>query len=76
MNVFYNKQSYNGVEAFDEAAKLWNLEFIQLERGEFHADLTQFGDSEMTFASCRLNRRLHQRGESPENCYTFALHAS
>jgi len=74
MNIFHNKQSYRAVESFDEAAKLWNLEFIQLERGDFYADLIQFGDSEIIVGCCQWNRRLHQRGGSPKNYYTFALH--
>ena len=44
MDIFLNKQLYHAVESFDEAAKLWDFEFIQLDRGGFFADLIQFGD--------------------------------
>lgn len=74
MNIFLNKQQFCAVETFDEAAKLWDFEFIQLDRGDFFADLIQFGDPEMVIGTCQWNRQLHQQGTSPKNFYTFAIH--
>lgn len=74
MDIFLNKRLYHAVESFDEAAKLWDFEFIQLDRGGFFADFIQFGDQEMIIGTCHWNRQLHQKGTSPRNYYTFALH--
>lgn len=74
MSFFHLKQQYHTVEAFDTAAKLWDFEFIQLDRGIFFADLVQFGDHEVVIGTCHWNRYLQQRGSAPASFYTFAIH--
>jgi len=74
MSVFFTAESYNDYDAYVEAARSWDLDFIQLGPGRFLAELLTFGDVDIQIATVRYNKLLLQEGSAPANCYTFAIH--
>ena len=74
MSVFFTEESYTNFDAYVEAAKQWDLDFIQLGPGRFIADLLMFGDDDLQIATVIYNKLLLQRGSAPQKGYTFAVH--
>lgn len=74
MSVFFNAEFYTDFEAYVEAAKQWDLNFIQLGPGRFIADLLMFGDDDLQIATVIYNKLLLQKGSAPQKGYTFAVH--
>lgn len=74
MSDFFISQSYTDFNAYVDAVKTWDLEFIQLSPGKFHADLLKFGDEDLVIGKVQYNKLLLQNGSAPANGYTFAIH--
>lgn len=73
MSYFF-AQSYSDFDVYNESVKNWDLEFVQLGHGQFHADLVQFGDEDLQIGRVHYNKLLLQNGSAPPAGYTFAIH--
>jgi len=71
-NILIN-QNFNSFEGFASAAHSWDVDFLQIERGRFEANLVQFISGGLQFAQAFFNRGLDQRGASPEGVWSFAI---
>lgn len=65
--------AFDDVDQFTEATRGWDLDFWQLERGRFRAELSQIGLSGVHLSKASFNRRLHQTGLPPKGGRTFAI---
>lgn len=70
---FAIKARFDDFDAFTAAAFQWNLQFNQLDRGAFAAELTHVGCGPVLLGECRLERKMHQQGDSPPGCWTFGV---
>lgn len=68
-------QEFTDFDAFEAAAKGWNLDYLQLDPGGFRASLTQLMTENVVISRCSLGRRFLQRGETPPGFRTFGLAA-
>ncbi|MEP4079695.1 helix-turn-helix domain-containing protein [Haloferula sp.] len=68
-------QEFSDFDSFEAAAKGWNLDFLQLDPGEFRASITQLMTAKVVINRCTLGRRFLQRGETPPGFRTFGLSA-
>lgn len=64
---------FSDFEEFTESTRSWDLDFIQLDRGTFKAELNQIGLDGVQILHARFNRQLLQRGSSPKGMQTFAF---
>ena len=64
---------FSDFDAFAESTRSWDLDFIQLDRGTFKAELNQVGLDGVQILHARFNRQLLQRGSSPKGMQTFAF---
>jgi len=58
-----------------ETARAWDLEFSQLDRGDFDGKLAQFGNERLNLSYARFNRHLFQKGAPPQGLRTFVIPA-
>ncbi len=72
---FATKCQFDDFDAFTEASYQWDLEFNQLDKGEFNASLNQVVSGGVSVSECRFNRKLLQKGDSPSNAWTFGVPA-
>ncbi len=63
---FLIKKRFQDFDEFSEAARGWDLDICQLDRGKFNADLLQFGLGNVMVIKANFNRRTYQRGEAPK----------
>jgi len=64
---------FQDYDEFIDTVHAWELDFIQLEPGEFHVELMQIGiDTSLISRAC-FNRLVHQRGNPPQDFRTFAV---
>jgi len=70
--IFIN-YDFRDFETFARTAKEWDADFLQLDGGEFRAQLTQLMSGNHLFTFSKLNRKLYQRGSPPKNLWTFAI---
>jgi AraC family ethanolamine operon transcriptional activator len=68
--------SFEDVDALTEAARAWDLEFTQLERGGFRGALAQAVAGDLNVGWARFDARLEQRGSTPPDMVTFAVPAT
>ncbi|ARN73189.1 helix-turn-helix domain-containing protein [Oceanicoccus sagamiensis] len=66
----------HSVEEFNQSIDSWELEFTQLERGQFYSQQTLVYSQHSLALRVHFNRRLLQRGIAPANFITFGLRAS
>ena len=71
--VFFLHQKFHDFEAYRENARNWDLDYYQLDRGDFSSELLMFGNTTTLFTRARLGRRLLQKGASPSGLITFGL---
>jgi len=64
---------FTDFEEFTQATRAWDLDFIQLDRGNFETEITQVGVGDVLLAQASFNRFIDQRGSSPPGLYTFAI---
>jgi AraC-like DNA-binding protein len=67
------KFEFENFEEFAQAVLGWNLDFKQLDRGHFKADIHQIQTSEVLITKAKFNRNLLQKGESPRGMRTFGI---
>ena len=65
--------TFGDFDAFASAVRDWRLEFIQLDRGPFHADLRQVGGGVFQLGQASFGSRLHQEGETPPGLRSFVV---
>lgn len=68
---FFNK--FREHDAFSQAVQGWDLDFMQLDRGKFKADVLQAATARSLFGYGSFNRSFDQRGSSPPGVWTFAI---
>lgn len=74
MSTFLVEQSFTDFDLYCESIREWDLEFIQLGRGNFQAEILQFGDQDLQIGQVQYNKLLLQNGSAPRGGYTFAIH--
>lgn len=70
--IVINKNFVN-FEGFASTAHARDVDFLQIEKGRFEANLTQFVYDDLQFAKACFNRGLDQKGASPKGVWTFAI---
>lgn len=70
--VYFLKCQSRDVDHLNAIIRGWDFSFRQLDRGEFIADVIQFGDRKHHFDYLRMNRMVVQGGTSPPGVWTFA----
>jgi len=71
--TFFLHQHINDFDEFCSNARHWDMEYRQLEAGQFFSELLMFGDPTILFARAQLHRSMIQQGSSPQGLITFAL---
>ena len=74
-NFFFSKQ-FHDLEDFSSSVYSWDVDFRQIDSGNFRSRLLQVDLGTFQFGHAHFNRQLIQRGSSPPNLYTFALPAN
>lgn len=64
---------FNDFDDFRSSVIKWNIDFLQLDRGKFKADLIQVDLESCNFVHSHINRHIHQRGSPPAGLQTFAI---
>ena len=72
-DITFINGKFQELELFAHTARAWDIDFFQLDRGEFRADLTRFISGNLQFGTTRINRKIQQRGSAPEKLWSFAL---
>ena len=65
---------FDSYELLAAHATNWDIDFIQLSPGPFHALFTQFIDSDFLFSNSYFANHLHQRGTAPKGKINFSIH--
>jgi AraC family ethanolamine operon transcriptional activator len=71
-NVILNT-IFNDFEDFSSSTKAWDLDFRQLDRGSFSAEMKQAFIGSTQFCHLKLNRLMEQLGNPPKDLFTFAI---
>jgi len=72
-STFVLKKDYNNFDQFLDEVQSWQLDFMQLDRGNFRGRVTQVIAPGFQFARARFQRRLHQAGQTPCGLKTFVV---
>jgi AraC-like DNA-binding protein len=72
MGIF-QKHCFSNLNDFLELVHNWDLDFRQLDRGQFKGTLLQYGFEEAQVGITAVNRKFDQRGVAPEKLITFAM---
>ena len=67
---------FDDIDVLADAARAWDLDFTQLERGAFRGELAQAVASDLNVAWARFDARMEQRGSTPPGMVTFAVPAT
>ena len=70
---FLIKNSFSDFDDFAHTIQDFDLDFLQLDTGDFNANLVQLATGKSIFAHFQFNRRLDQRGSPPPENWTFAI---
>jgi len=60
-------QKFNDFEEFAQITKLWDLDFRQIDRGAFEADLLQIASPDLQVSKGKFNRKLFGQIASETN---------
>jgi len=71
--AFYLHQHINDFDEFCTSALNWNMDYRQLETGQFSSELLIFANANIIFARAQLNRRMIQHGLPPQGLITIGL---
>ena len=71
--IYHARQKFSDFEVFSEAARNWNVDFRQLDRGRLDAEHMFLGTAETQIMRVRLGRKFHQFGAAPTSGRTIAL---
>jgi AraC family transcriptional regulator, ethanolamine operon transcriptional activator len=66
-------QKFTDFDLFAHITKMWDLDFRQIDSGDFQADVLQIASPSWQIGEGKFNRKLDQRGSSPFGLRTFAL---
>jgi AraC family ethanolamine operon transcriptional activator len=66
-------QLFQDFEHLAKAIRGWDVDFRQLDRGQFQANVTQVDTSAALVTEAVFNRRLDQKGGAPPRAWTFAI---
>lgn len=69
------KSQFGDFEEFAQTIQGWGLDFLQLDCGQFSADVHQIGTPEVLISEARFNRHLIQKGSQPREMRTFVIMA-
>jgi len=72
MDIF-QQHCFSNLNDFLELVHSWDLDFRQLDRGEFKGTLLQYGFEEAQVGIGIFNRKFDQRGVAPKNLVSFAM---
>lgn len=72
MKSFRINTQFQDYDSFVDQVCSWDLNFIQLNSGKFHAELFQYGDPEFLLSSLSIDRTMHQKGTAP-GLWTFGI---
>jgi hypothetical protein len=64
---------FDDFEDFAFSIKAWGLDFRQLDRGSFRAEMKQACIGSTQFCHVKLNRLMEQLGNPPKDLFTFAI---
>ncbi len=67
---------FSDFDHFTEVARSWDLDFYQLDRGKFVAELLQKGGASAQLGEARFSRGLEQYGSAPAGLRTFVISAA
>jgi AraC family ethanolamine operon transcriptional activator len=70
---FILNDRFTDFEEFAQATRAWDLDFIQLDRGNFETEIIQVGVDDVLLTQASLNRFIDQKGSSPPGLWTFAI---
>ena len=70
---FMQAVAFDDFENFASTTKEWDIDFRQLDRGPFSAEVKQAFIGSTQFSHAKLNRIMDQRGNPPKNHFTFAI---
>ena len=73
MSHSFQIKSFFDFDQFAHAIRAWDLDFRQMDQGDFKADLLQFSTSKSLLTYAQFNRRLDQRGSAPPGNWTFGI---
>ncbi len=66
-------EQFTDFDHFAQITKPWDLDFRQIDSGDFRANLLQVGSPSWQITQAKLNRKLDQRGHSPFGLRTFGV---
>jgi AraC-like DNA-binding protein len=69
----YLQQQFETFDHFADTIREFDLDFRQLDRGSFYADLRQLETDSVLVTKASFNRKLDQRGGVPAGKWTFAI---
>lgn len=69
-------RTFADVDDLAVEAQQWSVDFRQLDRGEFHGNILQFGADGVHLSHARFGRSLNQKGTPPVGMRTIAVPAS
>lgn len=64
---------FDDFDALTDAAREWDLDFLQLDRGGFEGEVLQATAGRLFFSEGRFGRKLEQRGSAPAGMRTFVV---
>ena len=71
--IFVLNQRFTNFEKFAQMTRAWDLDFIQLDRGNFETQIIQIGVGDAQLAQASFNRFIDQKGSPPPGLWTFAM---
>jgi len=70
---FILNDRFTDFEEFAQTTRAWDLDFIQLDRGNFETEIIQVGVGNALLTQASFNRFIDQKGSSPPGLWTFAI---
>jgi len=70
---FVIRHDFTDIDELGEVARAWDLDFRQLNRGDFYGSVIQAGTPQLQIGRPRLKGVLHQHGSAPSGLRTFAI---
>ena len=74
--TFFLRRQFSDFEAYCESARHWDLDYNQLDCGDFSSERLMFGSAATIFSHTKLGRRMLQRGATPRGLITFGILAN
>ena len=66
-------KKFSDFDEFSHLLRAWDLDFRQLDSGEFHTDMLELSSSTSLLTHVRFNRLIDQCGASPPGKWTFCI---